>query len=99
MLIEEHRAAYAAFLKSISFEPDPTDEIAYEKWERHSSLKSDLDNEATVALLTTAPTTLAGAVAMLRYLQSIPDDVLAANLTVDCDEAGKGADALVSSLL
>ena len=62
-------------------------------------LFSTVTDLMTAGKLTALLAILAGAVAMLRYLQSIPDDVLAANLTVDCDEAGTGADALVSSLL
>lgn len=57
---------------------------------------SAAETAATVSLLTTAPTTLAGATALLRYIAENhePD-----YLMTDCGEAGRGYDALVSSLI
>jgi hypothetical protein len=57
---------------------------------------SNAETEATVVLLTTAPTTLAGATALLGYItEHHEDDYLMTN----CGEAGNGYDALVSALI
>ena len=110
MLIEEHRAARFAFSASLdpigkyqeanrlpngSF-PPRADHPALVELERLAAEWADREQAATVALLTTAPTTLGCATALLRYIADNNDDDY---LTTDCGEAGNGYDALVSSLI
>jgi hypothetical protein len=107
-LIEEHRAAWAKY----SAANDAYEAIEPERWyqpkqipptnpeaaaaDLHCEKMLEAERKATVALLTTPPATLAGAVALLRYIAE-QDDV--DYLMADCDEAGNGCEALVASLI
>jgi hypothetical protein len=109
--IEGHRHARATFSESLSrvsrFQegnrpsdgrlPTAADHPELAELERQASDASDRETDATIALLTTPPATLAGAVAVLRYIQdgaSIGDDYLQTYVG-EC----LGYDALVSSLI
>jgi hypothetical protein len=94
-LIEEHRAARKAFDVLSGNEPAANNPAALYEFELNVHRLGDAARETTVALLTTAPTTLAGAVALLQYLQHYERDDY---MTVDCG-SGTGYDAVLSSLL
>ncbi len=98
VLIDGHKHARAAFSASLKNEPPFTDKAAHEAWERGSYGPADRETAATVALLTTAPTTLAGAVALLRYIEETDTDGEAYHMT-DCGDAGSAFSALVGSLI
>ena len=97
-LIEAHKVARAAFSASLENEPSYSDKAAHDEWERRGHGPADAEQVATVALLTTSPTTLAGTFALLRYMQETDTDGEAYHNT-NCGEAGDGFTALVGSLV
>ena len=97
-LIEAHRQARAVWLASLENEPSFRDKAAHDTWEHGTYGPCDAETAATVALLTTAPTTLAGALALLRYIEATDTDG-EAYIHTDCGDAGSAFGALVGSLI
>ncbi len=97
-LIEGHKHARAEFAASLANEPPFSDKAAHAEWNRKSFGPSEREHDATAALLTTAPTTLAGAVALLRYIEATDTDGEAYHST-DCGDAGSAFSALIGSLI
>jgi hypothetical protein len=97
LMIEAHRVERAALDAALANEP-PYRTPEHDVWERNSRAALDAENDATVALLTTAPTTLAGAVALLRYIEETNTDGEAYHMA-DCGDAGSAFSALIGSLI
>lgn len=96
-LIDAHKVARAVFSAATANEP-PFKTVAHGLWELNTAHAADREQEATVALLTTPPTTVSGAVALLRYIAETDTDGEAYH-TCDCGEAGSAFSALINSLI
>jgi hypothetical protein len=97
-LIEEHKSANAAYAAALARVPQ--DGSPFEAFEALSDAAGDVAHDVMEAILTTAPTTVAGAVTLLRYLQAArahdPDGQ--DYLRHVCGD-GEGHQALVASLI
>lgn len=67
--IERHKALNADFSRACRFEPLPTSTLEHAEWERRELETSDAEREACDELVGTVPTTLAGILALLRYVE------------------------------
>jgi hypothetical protein len=70
-LIEQHKAAMTEHMRLLDIKSViPFRDEAYADAEEESDQSYDLANDAQIALLTTSPTTVAGAAAVLAYVAS-----------------------------
>jgi hypothetical protein len=73
--IERHKASYVAFGHLLNLKDKFEDEHGrshaspeYEEWQRREDEACDAESSATAEMVATVPTTIAGVVALLRYV-------------------------------